>query len=82
MEIKVESGIPVPQERPNFLKILKSLNVNDSFRVERNYWSSLRNAASNMNKRSDKHFVVRKVKEPPTPKSKTIEEFIRVWRES
>jgi len=82
MEIHIDDGIPVPKERPNFKQHLEKLDLAQSFRVDIEYWTSLRNAASNMNKRTDKHFVVHKVKEsvnPEKPEGKQAE-YVRVWR--
>lgn len=82
MEIRIDDGIPVPKERPNFKQHLEKLEPGQSFRVDVDYWTSLRNAASNMNKRTDKHFVVHKVHEPineEKPEGKT-DDYVRVWR--
>lgn len=82
MDIVIDDGIPVPKERPNFKSHIDKLEVGQSFRVDPEYWTSLRNAASNMNKRTEKRFVVNKVKEPvdaSKPGSKEGE-FVRIWR--
>lgn len=87
MDITIDSGIPVPKERPNFKSHIDKLEVGQSFRVDPEYWTSLRNAASNMNKRTEKRFVVNKVTEPVDlskvshagPMTKTGE-FVRIWR--
>jgi len=82
MEIRIESGIPIPKERPQFKSHIEKMEIGDSFRVHVEHWTSLRNAASNMNKRTAKKFVVQKVKEPINPDRKTGEkiEFVRIWR--
>lgn len=82
MEITIDSGVPVPKERPNFKSHLEKLDAGQSFRVDVEYWTSLRNAASNMNKRTDKHFVVHKVSEPVNPEKPEGRkaEYVRVWR--
>ncbi len=82
MEIVIEKNIPIPKERPNFKSHIDEMDIGDSFRVETEYWTSLRNAASNMNKRTDKKFVVNKVKEPVNPKKPKGDqgEFVRIWR--
>lgn len=82
MDITIDKGIPVPKERPNFKRHIDTMEVGDSFRVDPEYWTSLRNAASNMNKRTEKRFVVNKVKEPvdlKKPDGKEAE-FARIWR--
>ncbi len=82
MDIVIDTGIPVPKERPNFKAYIDKLEVGESFRVDPEYWTSLRNAASNMNKRTEKRFVVNKVTEPVDalkPNSKEGE-FVRIWR--
>ena len=86
MSIVIEDKIPVPKERPNFRQYLQKLTVGQSFRVEIEDASQLRNAVNNMNKRNKdkKHFVVRKVTEKIFPKSKRNsqeKEFVRVWRD-
>ncbi len=82
MDITIDKGIPVPKERPNFKSYIDKMEVTDSFRVDPEYWTSLRNAASNMNKRTEKRFVVNKVKEPvdPTKPDGKEAEFVRIWR--
>ena len=82
MEINIDSGVPVPKERPNFKQHLEKLEVGQSFRVDPDYWTSLRNAASNMNKRTDKSFVVHKVEEPVNldKPNGSKSQFVRVWR--
>ncbi len=82
MDIVIDDGIPVPKERPNFKSHIDRLEVGQSFRVDPEYWTSLRNAASNMNKRTEKRFVVNKVREPVnTVKPDGTEgEFVRIWR--
>lgn len=82
MDIVIDTGIPVPKERPNFKEHIDTLDVGHSFRVDPEYWTSLRNAASNMNKRTEKRFVVNKVSEPIDPKKPkgTLGEFVRIWR--
>lgn len=82
MEIKVDEGIPVPRERPQFKQHLEKLEPGQSFRVDTEHWTSLRNTASNLNKRTDMHFVVRKVEEPVNPDKPGGRKasFIRVWR--
>jgi hypothetical protein len=82
MEIVIDKNIPVPKERPNFKSHIDEMEVGDSFRVDSEYWTSLRNAASNMNKRTDKRFVVNKVNEPVDLKKPDGKqgEFVRIWR--
>jgi hypothetical protein len=82
MEIVIDKNIPVPKERPNFKSHIDEMEVGDSFRVDPEYWTSLRNAASNMNKRTDKRFVVNKVTEPVDQKKPDGKEgeFVRIWR--
>jgi len=82
MEIVIDKGIPIPKERPQFKSHIDEMEVTDSFRVDPEYWTSLRNAASNMNKRTDKRFVVNKVKEPVDLKKPDGKEgeFVRIWR--
>ena len=82
MDIVIDTGVPIPKERPNFKSYIDKLEVGESFRVDPEYWTSLRNAASNMNKRTEKRFVVNKVKEPvDTAKPDgIIREFVRIWR--
>jgi hypothetical protein len=82
MEIVIDKNIPVPKERPNFKSHIDEMEVGDSFRVDPEYWTSLRNAASNMNKRTDKRFVVNKVNEPVDLKKPDGKqgEFVRIWR--
>ena len=60
MDITIDNGIPIPKERPNFKSYIDEMEVGQSFRVDQEYWTSLRNAASNMNKRTEKRFVVNK----------------------
>jgi len=82
MEILIDSGIPIPKERPKFKKFIDEMGVGQSFRVGPEHWTSLRNAASNMNKRTKKQFVVNKVQEPVNredPDSAT-DSFVRIWR--
>lgn len=82
MDIVIEDNIPVPKDRPKFIKHLETLKVGQSFRVDIQYWASLRNSVANLNKRSNKNFVCRKVKEPVNsnkPKGQ-YSEYIRVWR--
>ncbi len=84
MEINIDNGVPVPKERPNFKQHLEKLEVGQSFRVDPDYWTSIRNAASNMNKRTDKGFVVHKVKEAVNldkPDGRQAQ-FVRVWRKN
>lgn len=82
MDIVIDSGIPIPKERPKFKKYIDEMEVGQSFRVGPQHWTSLRNAASNMNKRTEKRFVVNKVKEPIdhtiTDSNKAL--FVRIWR--
>ena len=82
MEIVIDKGIPIPKERPQFKSHIDEMEVGDSFRVDPDYWTSLRNAASNMNKRTDKRFVVNKVKEPVDLKKPDGKQgdFVRIWR--
>lgn len=82
MDIVIDDGIPVPKERPNFKEHIDKLDVGQSFRVDSEYWTSLRNAASNMNKRTEKRFVVNKVNEPVDPSKPSGKEgsFVRIWR--
>lgn len=82
MDIVIDSGIPIPKERPLFKSHIDKLEVGESFRVDPEYWTSLRNAASNMNKRTEKRFVVNKVREPVNHArpDDTAAEFVRIWR--
>jgi len=82
MDIVIDKGIPIPKERPQFKSHIDEMEVTDSFRVDPEFWTSLRNAASNMNKRTDKRFVVNKVKEPVNLKKPDGKEgeFVRIWR--
>ena len=82
MDIVIDTGIPVPKERPNFKSHIDTLEVGQSFRVDPEYWTSLRNASSNMNKRTEKRFVVNKVTEPvdQTKPDGKEGEFVRIWR--
>lgn len=82
MDIVIDDGIPIPKERPKFKKYIDDMEVGQSFRVDSQNWTSLRNAASNMNKRTAKRFVVNKVREPI---DHTITDgnkawFVRIWR--
>ena len=82
MDITIDTGVPIPKERPNFKSYIDKMEVTHSFRVDPEYWTSLRNAASNMNKRTEKRFVVNKVKEPvdlQKPDGNTGD-FVRIWR--
>ncbi len=80
MEIKIETKQP-PKERPRFKEKLDQLEVgvNNTFRVDKEHWSALRNAAGNANRKTNKQFTVHKVKEPPARIEKYVE-FARVWR--
>lgn len=82
MDIVIDSGIPIPKERPKFKKYIDEMEVGQSFRVGPQHWTSLRNAASNMNKRTEKRFVVNKVKEPidHTIDDSKQASFVRIWR--
>jgi hypothetical protein len=82
MDIVIDNGIAIPKERPNFKRHIDKLEVGQSFRVDPEFWTSLRNAASNMNKRTEKQFVVNKVSEPvdPTKPDGKETEFARIWR--
>jgi hypothetical protein len=79
MEIKIETKQP-PKERPKFKEKLDQLEVgaNNTFRVELEHWSALRNAAGNANRKTNRTFTVHKVKERGSDRKYT--EFARVWR--
>lgn len=78
-EIKIDDNIPPPQPRPQFKKHLDRLEVGQSFRVEIEQWASLRNAAGNANRQTNKQFTVKKVRERPKPREK-MKDYARVWR--
>ena len=82
MDITIDKGIPVPRERPNFKKHIDVMKVTESFRVDPEYWTSLRNAASNMNKRTEKRFVVNKTNEfvDLEKQSGPTRDYVRIWR--
>ncbi len=82
MDIVIDDGIPVPKERPNFKSHIDKLDKGQSFRVDLEYWTSLRNAASNMNKRTEKRFIVNKVMEAVDISKPDGKEggFVRIWR--
>jgi hypothetical protein len=61
LKIQIEDGIPIPS-RVSLAPGLSKLEVGNSFSVPDVYWVSLRNAASNMSKRTGKKFTVRKIK--------------------
>lgn len=79
MEIKIETKQP-PKERPRFKEKLDLLEVgvNNTFRVNYEHWSALRNAAGNANRKTNKQFTVHKVKERGS--NRKMAEFARVWR--
>ncbi len=79
MEIKIETKLP-PKERPRFKEKLDLLEVGvkNTFRVDIEHWSALRNAAGNANRKTDKQFTVHKVKE--RGKDRKMAKFARVWR--
>lgn len=84
MDIKIETRKP-PKERPRFKEKLDQLEVGNknTFRVEIQYWSALRNAAGNANRKTNKTFTVHKVTEPTgevVNGAKKESEFARVWR--
>ena len=79
MDIKIETREP-PKERPRFKEKLDQLEVgvNNTFRVNKEHWSALRNAAGNANRKTDKQFTVHKVRERGSDRK--ITDFARVWR--
>ncbi len=79
MDIKIETREP-PKERPRFKEKLDLLEigVNNTFRVDYEHWSALRNAAGNANRKTDKQFTVHKVRERGSDRK--ITDFARVWR--
>lgn len=79
IDIKIEKNVPPPKPRPQFRKHLNELDVDDSFKVDIEYWASLRNAAGSLNRMGNKKFTVKKVKERPKRGAK-MQEFARVWR--
>ena len=79
MEIKIQSNVKPPPERPKFQEHLAQLEVGQSFAVPLEYWSSLRNAANHANRKSDKRFSVHKQTERDS-KTKKMVEVARVWR--
>ena len=78
-EIRIDSDFPMPPERPTWKKHLDRLDVGQSFRVDIKHWASLRNAATNQNRKGNKRYSTKKVKERPT-KGQKVREFARVWR--
>ena len=79
MDIKIQTREP-PKPRPRFKEKLDQLEVGikNTFRVEMEHWSALRNAAGNANRKTDKQFTVHKVKERGPDRKMT--EIARVWR--
>ena len=39
MDITIDTGIPIPKERPNFKSHLDDLDVGHPFRVDPEYWT-------------------------------------------
>ena len=78
-EIRIENDVPMPPDRPTWKKHVDKLNVGQSFRVEIRHWASLRNAATNQNRKGNKRYKTQKVKERPGP-GKKVQDFARVWR--
>lgn len=78
-EIKIEKNIPPPPPKPKFKQHLDKLEVGESFRVDIEHWASLRNAAGNANRATNKQFTVQKKKERPK-RGERLKEYARVWR--
>lgn len=79
-KITIDTGIEPPAPRPTFKKFIDKLEVGESFRVPIESWASIRNAAGNANRASNKKFTVQKVSEQIRKGSKKLSDYARIWR--
>jgi hypothetical protein len=85
MDIRIDSGVPLPPEQPKLGELLRKLEVHkdekskSSFAVEKDQFGRLRTAVANAQRDTEMRFMTRKQRERD-PKSRKMVDVLRVWR--
>ena len=86
MDIRIDSGVPLPPEQPKLGELLRQLEVHknekskSSFAIDdKEQFGRLRTAVANAQRDTEMRFMTRKQRERD-PKTRKLVEVLRVWR--